>query len=74
MPEGRSGMIAFPLNESEPAFYGGSSWNDGEKRILASGYVLHDHQRLPLVSLPTPTAHAVLALEDHLLHVAGGTS
>lgn len=74
MPEGRSGMIAFPLNESEPAFYGGSSWNDGKKRIHASGYVLHDHQWLPLVSLPTPTAYAALTVEDHLLHVAGGTN
>jgi N-acetylneuraminic acid mutarotase len=74
MPEGRSGMIAFPLNQSEPAFYGGSSWNDGEKRIHASGYVLHDHQWLPLVPLPTPTAYAAVAAEDHLLHVAGGTN
>ncbi len=74
MPEGRSGMIAFPLNESEPAFYGGSSWDDGEKRIHDSGYVLHDNQWLPLIPLPTPIAYAAVAAGDLLLHVAGGTN
>ncbi len=67
-------MIAFPLNESEPAFYGGSSWDNGEKRIHASGYALHDNQWLPLIPLPTPTAYASVASEGNFLHVAGGTS
>ena len=67
-------MIAFPLNGSEPAFYGGSSWDDGEKRIHASGYVLHDSKWLPLIPIPIPTAYAAVAVEDPLLYVAGGTN
>lgn len=74
MPEGRSGMITFHLNESEPAFYGGSSWNDGEKRIHASGYVLHNNQWLPLTPLSTPTAYAAVAAGPNLLYAAGGTN
>lgn len=73
MPEGRSGMMAFSLNDSEPAFYGGSSWDDGEKRIHASGYVLRENQWRPLAPLQTPTAYAAVALGDDFLYAAGGT-
>jgi N-acetylneuraminic acid mutarotase len=73
MPEGRSGMIAFSLNDSEPAFYGGSSWDDGEKRIHASGYVLRDHQWRSLTPLETPIAYAAVASGPDFLYAAGGT-
>ncbi len=73
MPEGRSGMIAFLTTDSEPAYYGGSSWNETGKRIHASGYALRNGQWQPLDSLPKPIAYAAVASENGLLYAAGGT-
>lgn len=73
MPEGRSGMVAFLAGESEPAYYGGSSWDEQGKHIHASGYVFRDFQWRTLASLESPIAYAAVALDQKWIYALGGT-
>ncbi len=73
MPEGRSGMIAIITQKLEPAYYGGSSWDENGKRIHATGFVYRDNEWRPLISLKNPIAYAAVARNEGLLYIAGGT-
>lgn len=73
MPEGRAGMISFLTDQSEPAYYGGSSWDDTGKQIHSSGYSLRSGKWDPLKSLKEPIAYAAVAGAEGMLYAAGGT-
>jgi N-acetylneuraminic acid mutarotase len=73
MPEGRSGMVAFITEKLEPAYYGGSSWDDAGKHIHASGFVLRKGKWRSLESLKSPIAYAAVAGDGDILLAAGGT-
>lgn len=74
MPEGRSGMVAYCTEDAEPAFLGGSSWSDGEKRVHESGYVLRENQWRPLSLLPFPVAYASVTTGLHSFTICGGAN
>ena len=73
MPEGRSGMVAIITEQSEPAYYGGTSWDENEKLIHSTGYALRNDKWHLLDSLKKPIAYAAVAGENGLLYAAGGT-
>lgn len=74
MPEGRSGMVAFTTINSEPAYYGGTSWHENSKRTHSSGYSFENGQWHPLDILEEPIAYAAVASENSLAYAAGGTN
>lgn len=73
LPEGRSGMVSFVTSQSEPAFYGGSSWSENGKQIHATGYVFRENEWQPLDSLKGPIAYAAVAPKKTQLWATGGT-
>jgi N-acetylneuraminic acid mutarotase len=73
MPEGRSGMVTFITEQSEPAYYGGSSWEENGKQIHASGYTLRNDEWHPLKTLKKPISYAAVACGKDKLFAVGGT-
>ena len=73
MIEGRSGMVAFITPDSEPAYYGGSSWQDGIKRFHASGFALRDGAWKPLKPLTASIAYAAVTAKEGVIYAIGGT-
>ena len=72
MIEGRSGMVAFITSYSEPAYFGGSSWQDGVKRFHASGFALRNGEWKPLEPLAVSIAYAAVTAKECLTYAIGG--
>jgi len=73
MREGRSGMVALTTPDSKPAYFGGTSWEDGIKRFHASGFVLDNGSWQSLEPLTDPIAYAAVAAKDGVIYAIGGT-
>ena len=74
MIEGRSGMVAFTTSDSEPAYFGGSSWQDGVKHFHASGYALRMGAWKPLEPLAVSIAYAAVTAKEDVIYAIGGTN
>lgn len=66
-------MVAFTTPDSKPAYFGGTSWEDGIKRFHASGFVLDNGSWKSLEPLADPIAYAAVASKDGLIYAVGGT-
>lgn len=73
LAEGRPGMLAFTMSGSKPAYFGGTSWQDGVNQFHVSGFILHNRSWKSLEPLTDPIAYAAVAAKDGVIYAVGGT-
>jgi len=66
-------MVAFTTSDSKPAYFGGTSWQDGVKRFHASGFFLNNGSWKSLDPLKDPIAYAAVAAKNGMTYATGGT-